>query len=841
MLQLTERAQVKSLEPLQQGQLILEIDGIDRVFGSYDIKRIPRIGDEGLLIGNDWKIGGVATDPNSKMYINLEGSSKILSQQINQDDGGSGSVGSIFVELIDPNSELTEMIAAEVGVDLLGRNAQVYFGFKDTAHPDDSVLLISGVISEIEAKIGSYVFKIKHPEEKKKTKIFTPIQGTILNAIGAYDYTFKIDTFINWITQADRVETDLVGNPLAGILQEKYLKIDDEIMKLTYVADASGGAYAYSDNFYKTPADNVPSEGTQGEYTVFVERGALGTSEVAHQVGAEFTTLDELKGGLVDLSLSLMLSQHEPIEATAQAINQVEPTKRVQNALLFFENVKEIFGLVEGDKVLIGGEVRLIESFGASSMGNTVILSGFPLATSLLPTPIKFKSKYNKLYGGIGCGMTTQQVDVAEHEKIQKLYGSALLSYSFLFDDEIEAQELINEQIYHPAGCFQLPRKGKASMGIARAPMAEEGTIEINSSNVINVSELRIVRSTSENFYNSVTYRYQYDLEADKYYAVSKHISADSVNKIRVAEKSLEIEAKGLKRNGVTKEILDINAKRFLDRYKFAAEMIADIKVNQKTGFRVEVGDIVLFGDHMMRMADLKNGSRSFEPRLMEVQNKSFDIKTGQCTITLLDTSFESNGRYGTVAPSSLCIEGSTATALRLKNGLSVGPRYEKEKWERYIGESIEVHSEDILGTWTRRATATILGFDNEQTDVMLISALPWVPNAGDIVMPAPYPASPKQNRMFKALTCYINPSVQVASGISSTKFTVSEADAAKLLVGATIMLHNEDYSSKSPEVKIKEITGTTLTVGDLGFTPDNTHTIELIGFIDGGKPYRLL
>jgi len=81
-----------------------------------------------------------------------------------------------------------------------------------------------------------------------------------------------------------------------------------------------------------------------------------------------------------------------------------------------------------------------------------------------------------------------------------------------------------------------------------------------------------------------------------------------------------------------------------------------------------------------------------------------------------------------------------------------------------------------------------------------------------------------------------------VVTGISQTQFTVSSPDSAIFQVGNPVYLHNSDYSQTSfaIEALITDVTGVTITVNkQLGFTPNNTHFVELVGFKDKGPPYR--
>ena len=83
-------------------------------------------------------------------------------------------------------------------------------------------------------------------------------------------------------------------------------------------------------------------------------------------------------------------------------------------------------------------------------------------------------------------------------------------------------------------------------------------------------------------------------------------------------------------------------------------------------------------------------------------------------------------------------------------------------------------------------------------------------------------------------------PQLTVVSGISATQFTVSAGDAAKMSVGQEVQIHSADYSVDSVDVEVTNITGTTITTTAIGFTPAAGQLVELVGFLDSGKPYRI-
>ena len=86
-----------------------------------------------------------------------------------------------------------------------------------------------------------------------------------------------------------------------------------------------------------------------------------------------------------------------------------------------------------------------------------------------------------------------------------------------------------------------------------------------------------------------------------------------------------------------------------------------------------------------------------------------------------------------------------------------------------------------------------------------------------------------------------------IATGISSTSFTVAPGDVARFAVDAIIRNHSFDFSDDSGDVEVTDVTGVTITHTApvepfSGFTPTSSDFVDLIGFAeDGGLPYRFI
>ena len=58
--------------------------------------------------------------------------------------------------------------------------------------------------------------------------------------------------------------------------------------------------------------------------------------------------------------------------------------------------------------------------------------------------------------------------------------------------------------------------------------------------------------------------------------------------------------------------------------------------------------------------------------------------------------------------------------------------------------------------------------------------------------------------------------------------------------VNSRLEVHPSDYSNIT-ETKVTQINSNVLTVETMNYTPSNGDKIDLIGFKDGGEPYRII
>jgi hypothetical protein len=209
--------------------------------------------------------------------------------------------------------------------------------------------------------------------------------------------------------------------------------------------------------------------------------------------------------------------------------------------------------------------------------------------------------------------------------------------------------------------------------------------------------------------------------------------------------------------------------------------------------------------------------------------------------LQLLDVDATENNRYGVIGPSSPIIGGSTTQVRIADSPATKYPSAEWRQWAPYVGLQVRVHSDDF----TFDQTVTLQSLD--ATNPYLLNVVPPLgsapPSSGwSVDMPA-YDggSSPSINAAYKFRHGFMGAEVAVTAGVSHTRFTVGAGDIGKFKKGFPLIVHNDDFSSESPETTVSQVIGNDVVVAaDLGFTPDNTMTVSLLGFSDGGFCYRM-
>jgi len=793
-------------------QLILEIEGWP-IISSNPVGTYPVFGDDIYFGDPDLYFDGVLIDETILPYIDLDKSTTQITQQLQADKGGSQSVTSFDINIVDKDQYITELITPNKIIDdVLGVKARLYLSIEGAAHPKDSVLFFSGIVAGASSGAGYININLASPEKLKNLDIFPKVSTELTSGIDNSATTINVASTDNFVLPAD-----------SGTLRT-YLLLNDEIIEYTGKTSTS--------------------------FTGCV-RGQFDTIASAHSTNDNIESAYRLVGNLRDLSLKLMLSgineayvSNEPVIS----INTYGPYNYPNSVFVSRYNFDQYYGAVSGDSLTITGAsvpsnngTFLISSIDVTDVGSVITVDG-TLSTEGSGATFSVTSKYAVLPKFCGLEMTPDQVDVAEFESVYSAFSSQFFDYDFFIKDSLKGSEFINTQILYPSGCYALPRKAKTSLGITTPPLAQYETKVIDDTNVINAGSLKLNRNISNNFYNAVVIKYDLDQVEDKYTRGKIRQSTDSTNRIKVANKPLAIEADGVRFESNFDGKFNIIARRALERYQYAAESL-DVQVSYATGFSIEIGDTVVLKG--LQLSDTKNlnGSRGLQPRIFEVTNKVLNTKGAPIRLTILDTAYSLNGRYGVISPSSNINVGSTTTVLKLKKsyGTLLTTRSENYKWRNLVGIKVRIRSDD----YTYDHERTIAELNPVDADSIIIDpALPSAPLENYIVDIVKYPQNTDitDQAFSKALYVYWNNSIEVLTGISQTQFTVSPSALVDIAEGYLVRIHNYDYSNYSVERTVTDITGQTVTVdGALGYVPAVGDKIELLGYSDAQPPYRIL
>jgi hypothetical protein len=886
--------------------IILEIDGVPEIYGALDIEKFCRYGEDGIFYGMEGLFyGGMIVDEHSRDYISLGSSSSQLTQQLIPDRGSTQSITTFDLDIIDRNQELTRLISPGIVLDeIIGVKCKCYLNFKGGAHPEDSILFHRGIISKVAALPASVKLTIASPERQKRQKVFVQAK-TNLTSMAHYksaivqsiqyqqrtDYSGTVSiAYTSGATAGSEIVT-VVGDAIsvaiesgvskasqirnaleesAAAMARISLKILDgqsatvQVLQATVPMALDSTINVTSTEGFFLPSDSGTLESfiqigdeviqfTGMTSTSFTgcTRGSLDTVAELHDLGEDVTSFYKLEGSCIDLALKLMLSGGDQIWCTesVQQFNKISETESRRGVIFFnYYDITEKRGPVIGDFINItdstsGNDVSMLPiiAMDKNEFGSWIEVD-YDFNDELdSPAQCEFISKYNVLSDGLG--MTPEDVDVARHEDLQTRFNSNLADYKFYLKDTINGEEFLPQQIYYPSGFYSLPRKSKSSISITVPPIADQNIVFLDEENVVKPSGLVPERSADQNFYNAVIYRYEKDVVEDKFLKGNTRYSADSQNRIKnFGNKPMVIDSDGLRDNGETDTLLRINSRRLLERYQFAAEKIPGVKVFGKVGFAIEVGDVVVFGSPDLQISDISRGSREFEPKLYEVQNKSLSIRDGSVSLDLLSTNFALDGRYSIIAPSTIVGVGSTTNRIKVIDSFSTtAPRKEKDKWRDYIGETIMVRNLD----WTFVENTTLVKFSDTDDYQMEVDPPLSIPPTSGMIIEAPlYDQGTDQNvqATWKLLHAFLDPQVPIVVGNSTTSFDVAPGDVGKFFVGSVVRVHNFNYSVDSVERVVDSIVGNTINVDlSLGFVPTNLEVVDLIGFPDEGKPYRYI
>jgi len=709
-LELSDATENASRRTVKNPQIVLEIDGIDTRFGSDQILELIRIGDPGLLIDGTWVVGGYREVEDQEAYISLDGTTTSINQQLRPDKGQGTSITSLKISLLDINNEVTNLISpGQVVADVAGRKARVYLGFKGgTSYPEDYLLIFRGIISEINAPPGVIDLVISHPEQKKRVSIYESFETTLVGDIDDSTTTIVLDSVSNVFT--------LITGPDGSYDSafKSYIRVEDEVILFT---------------------------GLSGNTLTGVIRGQLGTANVAHDDEEDVATIYRLNDNSMTLALKIMLSGLDDYYQTgveATNFELVPPATEPANTI-YFDNldVSERYGVIEGDYITTTGAsngannvtLKQITDVTKTDTGSYLTIDGVTFTKEVdTAATISFRSQYDTLPDG--CLMHPDEVDVFRHEELRDFFLPSSDLDFFVADTIDDAKQWLEEEIYLPTGGFSVPRKAKSSAGYHIGPIPGSKTTILTENNIVNPDKLVLKRSITRNFFNTIIYKFDFDVLENKPRRNYVNIDNDSFNRIPIGKKALIIPAHGMREADGAQTLAATVSNRKLERYKFGAEHINKMQVFFGDGFVIEVGDILILDPTNLKIANTADGNREKESKLFEVVNKSMDFKTGSITIDIVDTAYTLDARYALIGLASDIKTGiSTSSFIIKETGDSAYGENEFRKWEDFEDVSVVVHSPDSV---TRYDTSEVGSFTSNT--ITLKTALSFTPQADDIM-----------------------------------------------------------------------------------------------------------
>lgn len=761
---LTEKARIEADKINKEPQIVLEINGLDTKFGAVSLKKYVRIGDDNLFIGNDWVIGGFNEVEDSSPYITFsKGTSTRLQQSIDQDKGETSSITSMSITVIDKNQEVSALLKRDTTqtptFDLLGREVTVWYGFKESGWKEDYIVIFRGVIESTKASAGFVTFNLNAADKIIDSELFPKVELETSASFSASASAINVTPVALLDNLIDPSTPGFFGAPTGFNL---YAQLEDEIIKVNSI-----GASGFTS----------------------ISRAQLGTTAASGTSGVNVSCFYEIQGAPMDIVKRLLMcvQTEDPAEIGNRYVNAATgfitsirriTTDREEINGLYFQgiNLVEEYGARVGDLVTLDNPDEPLNDFSSKQIGDIEITEDgstiIYVVEEFTDTPLELVEQidcsntvlllanFDSGRWAVGLGMSPKLLDLDQIDKMQNRFFSSTL-LSFYIKDTMNVREFIEQKLFKPLSLYRIPRKGRFSVKYHFPPLPDEPVPVLNADNVVNPASISIERSTSKNFYNTVIIRYNEDVLEDKFNSGYITINEDSKNEIAVGTKAFTIDAPGFR----TDKIVDGSqtngenyaataADRRLKKYAFGAEYIRGMKVNFKTGFALEIGDIVNVDLTALKITDIKSGTRAGDARLFEIENKTLNLQTGEIEIDLVDTNFNLDARYALMSPASKIKTGLSQSQFVIKPSASQTPQFganEWRKWNTKIGASVRIRSNDfsVCGVGTIQSV--------QSNTVTLSSNLGFTPSEDYWMELSPYTT---QDTLITNLYGFMNQSV---------------------------------------------------------------------------------
>lgn len=721
-VELTELAALVNQQSGKTPNIVVKFTGVDTCYGAVSILKLGTF-DEGHLFDDGLQFDSLVAEPDQSTLISLSrGTTTNISQNVDIDKGRGNSIQSMQLALIDSNLEMTDLITpGNVVTDILGNEVEVFYGFQETAFPEDYIKIFIGNVDQVDSIPGLVTFNVSHPDNKKRANLFTKATSELDGSITDVQTSLVLDNASDFFEPVVGPDAITIDSTI-----KYYVRIEDEIIQYT----------------------GITSNTLTG-----LTRGELSTTAAAHGDAQSVESFIRLSGNVIsDVALKLMLSGLDGPYVEDVTITNFVRTSASETDVntIFFEDqdLVDDFNVQLGDYITTTGA-----SNGANNVSDALITGVLvtdtgteiktadtfveELSTSAVAS---FRSQYDQWGAGRGMAMTPKEVDIARHDEIFTQNLSTFEVDYYIKEDMDNAKSFLDLKVYRPAGCVSLVRKARASVMIHNPPLPTETITDVGLVNVKNPSKLGITRSSSKNFYTGVVYRYDVSALEERFLTTFSTVSGDAKTRFgnNIPDKFLVIEADGMRTSLSAESLASAATSRRLSSYKFGAEYIRGVKLTLEGGLSLEAGDVVSFDMAGLQMSDITTGDRSGEPRLYRIDRKQFNIKTGEVVIDLVDTNFDKDARYGLISGASQVKTGNSTTEFIIKE--SFGGKFGQNeflKWEDLVGITVRVRNADYSLDDTA-ILESVVG-----NTITVATALAFTPSTDMILEAAPYDEQP--------------------------------------------------------------------------------------------------
>jgi hypothetical protein len=793
---------------------VMVIDGYEFILGTTEIGTKLLYGDN-VKYGQSFIYGGIRPIEKQLPIFDLQNSTNKINQ-VHEQEQGKATISTLQICVIDYLGEMTKLISPGVIIDdVMGKTVEFWGGFSEISFPHEYVKLFRGYITNVRAKPCQVIFDLSDPSGKQRTQCFVCRSSKLGAEINSSE------TMIPIVSTAGFFESIANAIGVTDATVKLGVRIGDEFIQYTGI---SGNSL------------------TGCTRAAFQNYGGVKNVASSHDSGEEVVNCIVIEDLAINIALKTMLSGlgtwwKETIEIQHIGLTGLVSPNRIDNSIRLKKSV-DSYGIVVGDFVKVStiGQVFTVEEIYDE---NTIIVSPHGILVDSLETDalLSHRSKYDTYPVNVGLGMTPDDVDIARFEYWRDSFlGSQVMGFC-IDETENDGKTFIEKELLLPICAYSLTRSGRRSMGLTHPPLAVDTLDVIDDDAIVDPQNIEVNRGfNNRRFFNEIFYKYDHirgDFTSMYYRDDSESISRFGASQV----KTLPISSRGFRTHLGGPALVAARAYRFLQRYRFGCEEIS-LSVSWGRGHLHEAGDIVVLNDtgHLL-IPNTDDGTRQIKNRPMEILERNVGVRDAKVQLKLLSKSgFELTDRYAVISPSSVIrYVGSDYIDIDPSFGKKYSD-FEYKKWNKLLGYRIRVFSID----YSRDSIVFLKSQDETRKERFYVTGT-LDAEPGDIVRLAPYyDADRDQETLSKNVYFYVNPTLKVVSGSSMSVFEVD--DASGLIPGSVVMVRSLDWNTESVESKVSTIVGNVVTLKtEIGFVPEAGQLVELVGYVDGGAPYRII